>query len=506
MVDFLRLNGLPVMVADSGSDSLERRTFEGFDRMFDGSPSRRRIAEKRSWRFTTIPLPAESARALEAVLQGRVEGWPFDADAWSSRPLTPSKVAGRFANYRLSGAADGRASFADYTPNHFGKGIENGLVGTNLFTANQRSVETNTTGFAAVDGAAISQSADYFYHGTKSLRVITSTTVNGVRGGVNTVATAVAIGGSYTGSFYILSPVAASFRCYLRNASTGTTGTPFYVTTSPYEWQRAWGTLTGVAAGQLVELYITEDVADSGVEFFVDALQLENSTLVSPFVDGVRSAISRAVYTGLDLFPYHDFTLSFWTSYVGTGAGVRYAVTITTSESGLGQGLQVGGSSTNLYLAISGIPGNLSTTVSGAFVSYVGKWIQVVLKKSEAQALVYVDGVLRLTLSLIIGSNNYYPSLDLCRYVQIGESNGGGAFVFPIDEVMILPWAADVATLANIRAATHSLALSPRLWAEGSFLPEGGGILCDAQLADSAFASYAGNTNTRRVSFALEEV
>jgi hypothetical protein len=140
--------------------------------------------------------------------------------------------------------------------------------------------------------------------------------------------------------------------------------------------------------------------------------------------------------------------------------------------------------------------------IAGVFSSWAGRWIQIVVDCVARTVLVYVNGALVGTVSIPV---SLFPAFPL-PWVYLGAFGGGLQWLYPIDDLVILPWAADVTQLANIRAATRSIAVSPRLWAEGSFLPEGGGILCDAQLADSAFASYASRTNSRRVSFTLEEV
>lgn len=500
-MSFLTLNGLEVAVADQGSTDLQRETIEPSDRMFDGSLSRRRIVEKRSWKFTTIPLPADRASILEALLRGRGEGWSFDRDAWSARPLPPNTAANTFTNYRLSGPADGRAGFLEYNPSAYGKGIEHGPITTNILAANQRSVETGTAGFNAVDGATLLQSPDYFYHGTKSLRVLTSATVNGIRGGVNTTGVAAASGGSHAGSCYLFATSAVTIRAYLYNATTATAGPISTITLVPYEWRRVRGlTLAGVVAGNLLQLWIEESVADSGIEFFVDALQIELSTLSTPFVDGVRATASRTEYQGLDLYPFKGFTISFWTSQAGA-AGGRYAVTLRASATS-GDLFQIGHSGSSLSVSTVGVGGLFVQNIAGVFSSWAGRWIQIVVDCVARTVLVYVNGALVGTVSIPV---SLFPAFPL-PWVYLGAFGGGLQWLYPIDDLVILPWAADVTQLANIRAATRSIAVSPRLWAEGSFLPEGGGILCDAQLADSAFASYASRTNSRRVSFTLEEV
>jgi hypothetical protein len=509
MADFLRLNGLPVAVADSDSDTLERREFEEASRMFDGSISRRRIAAKRSWKFTTIPLPASDAAALVAMLQGRAEGWNFDRDAWSSRPLQPNTTANYFTQLRLSGPADGRTGYLDYNPNAYGKGIELGSVSVNRLAGNQRSVETDTTGFTAVDGATLLQSPDYFYHGTKSLRVLTSATVNGARGGVYTTGVQAGATGTVAGSCYVFATSAVSVRAYLYNATLGTSSAIKTIALAPYTWTRiAELTLTANATTDLVSLYILEESADSGIEFFVDALQIENLTYSTPFVDGSRSVMSRAEYVGFDPSPGLGITVSMWVAsrVISAQRGIfelQGNVPGTTSVHYLAAYANGG----SLVPILGGPTGAGSWGIANAFTTWIGQWLQftyaLVGPTGVPTLRVLIDGVQRL---LVYPTANITADPRAFTRVQIGGYSTVAPFQCPIDDFVILPWVASDAHLANMRSATHSLALSPRLWAEGSFLPEGGGVLCDAQLADAVFASYAGVTNARRVSFSLEEV
>lgn len=77
--------------------------------------------------------------------------------------------------------------------------IEEGT--TNLLTANQSSVETDTTGFAPRGAATITKDSTYAVHGNSSLKVVTSNVASSE--GFYTTNTNVTAGTTYTASVYL---------------------------------------------------------------------------------------------------------------------------------------------------------------------------------------------------------------------------------------------------------------------------------------------------------------
>jgi hypothetical protein len=101
MVDFLRLNGVPVSVA-AGAAELRPELVGEEGRSVDGSLFVQRTAIKRVYDCSTTPQTPQEALALEGLLHGKGHVWPFTA----ARGLYSS----RGALVTSSGAAITRAA------------------------------------------------------------------------------------------------------------------------------------------------------------------------------------------------------------------------------------------------------------------------------------------------------------------------------------------------------------------------------------------------------------
>ena len=185
--------------------------------------------------------------------------------------------------YTQAGVEVGAGS-ARFEAAKFGSGIMIEPGTTNLLTANQSSVETDLTGFTALDAATLTRDTVEHWHGIASLKVVTSGTVNGVRGGARTDAITALANTSFSGSVWAKG--VGTVRVYLKDATNGVTSNIVTLSLTS-SWQRVVCKLTtGASAVTDLGLYMEEDVADSALTFYVDGLQIEQRNYTTSWTLG----------------------------------------------------------------------------------------------------------------------------------------------------------------------------------------------------------------------------
>jgi hypothetical protein len=154
---------------------------------------------------------------------------------------------------------------------------------TNLLTANQASVETDTTGFNSVSSAALSRDTTIFKYGNASLKTVTPGAV--ANEGFYTSFASVVASNTYTASVWfkgsgtvllgISEYTAASVYVGLTYTSTIT----LTDTWTRYSVSRAFGS-TGERA--LIRIITTSGTAQA-ITFYADGLQLEQKAYLTQF-------------------------------------------------------------------------------------------------------------------------------------------------------------------------------------------------------------------------------
>ncbi len=152
----------------------------------------------------------------------------------------------------------------------------------NILTANQASVETDTTGFKAINGATISRDTTEHYDGIASLKVVVEHNFQGFSVKVDSAKANTV----YTASFYIkkgtLDPIIAQFKLkdYTNNVSQTELIWPCGLNT---DWTRYSVTVTtGPLSVTDLRLEITKG-SGGGTIFFADAIQIEEGPAATPF-------------------------------------------------------------------------------------------------------------------------------------------------------------------------------------------------------------------------------
>ena len=151
---------------------------------------------------------------------------------------------------------------------------------TNLLTANQSSIETDTTGFTAV-GSTLSKSADQAWSGSNSLKVITDN--EGAGEGFYTANTTTPVSQTYTASIYLYGAGTVQISLNEREADDSDVGsTDSAVITLSTTWTRYTVSRTFGATGARARVYVLTN-ADQDITFYCDGLQLEQSTYPTPW-------------------------------------------------------------------------------------------------------------------------------------------------------------------------------------------------------------------------------
>ena len=316
---FLTLNGLTIPVIDGGLD--ERYHEVGAARRsFPGQHQKSRRGVKRSWAVRTAPLPVADAEMIERFLLGLGDAFSFDDHPFTAKGIAPNTFDA--FTYKPGTAADGLPVLNQA---RFGSSIAHSSAVVNLLTANQQSVETDTTGFSAVDLSTISRDTNFAYVGAACLKVITSAAVNGVLGGMAVLATSTNTQ-VWAVSAYVMSPTAVTVQVIGRNNTAGTDGTPTVVTLTPYTWQRISALSPSVTSGDVISLRVLEETADSNITFYVDGLQINNDTALPPRpFNGVSTV---PAYFDLDdsTWDGRDFTFSFWSPVPRSNGAIAFAL------------------------------------------------------------------------------------------------------------------------------------------------------------------------------------
>ena len=167
---------------------------------------------------------------------------------------------------------------------------------TNLLTANQSSVETDTTGFTATN-SSINRVINEAWHGVASLEVITN---NGAAGeGFGLPLTSLIPSVTYTYSIYLKG--SGTVYLQLSEFTSGWAGlgdTNGSTITLTSQWQRASVTRTFGATGTNANLRVLTNVKQ-GITFYADGIQLIQSSFSLPWHLGgsTRAAQKLSVIT-----------------------------------------------------------------------------------------------------------------------------------------------------------------------------------------------------------------
>lgn len=503
---FCVVNGYSIDVTDPKEQS---REIGSRQEAFNGNLLVDRRAIKREFTMESSLVAENDADMIRAIIQGRGHVFPFDEDVYSSKGLAPTGTP----TYDLQGyAADGDEVLDQYM---FGGSTSGGAVSVapatvNMLSANQRSVETDTTGFATKGGAAILRDTDNYWDGAASLKVTTDGT-GGDRSGARTTGIAASSSTVYVASLYAKAVSGTpTIRIFLYDADNAVTGTIVTATLSSTEWTRLCDAdiTTGAGAVSGLEFHFDENTIDSGCAFYVDGLQIEQKDegVSTAWVDGTRASTQTINYSasvGYQMLE-NDFTVNLWLATADTTAAQGLFYILATSST---DGILLYHQNGNMKASIYG-----SGSLTGLSAAYVPDrtfdMITLAIRRNagsaEHDAELYINGALE----------DYDDSIDLPDkdatpdVFRLGNSSFGCYGI--IDDVMCLPYAASAAQIAAWYASGRAAPLLPKVELEGDIiLDQRAPMTCIGQLGQSKFsqAAIAGSwtTNLRRVGFTLRE-
>jgi len=207
--------------------------------------------------------------------------WLLDTKWTLDSTLDPTEGADSMAYVRESVAYDDDGTQVAADTPVYDSGIRTVKETTNLLTANQSSVETDTTGFTGVESTITRDTTEY-WNGSASLKVETNnaTTVEGV---VTNPSTDVSAALNYTFSCYVKGSGTVKVILSERDAENAAIGqgesAPITLTSS---WQEVSVSRLFGATGVKVRLLILTQTQQAAT-FYVDGLQLEQSDYATPW-------------------------------------------------------------------------------------------------------------------------------------------------------------------------------------------------------------------------------
>lgn len=503
MPPFCRANGWTVPIADR-SPKYRPIDIGSADRAFSGELLTDRRARKREWRLSTNQVTEMVAKAIEGVVTGQGDVWPFNFSASDTDRSDPdlfsakgTQVAGTNKNNIIIGTSAPAPATSSLDPVYdqiTGTAILESMFGSGAFTTDpavtnlysgdttRDNVRTggdtldNTTGFSAVGGASIAAETARALRGDRSIRVTIGSAGDGVQ------VDAVANGGDveHVASCYVRVDAACTVRIRLIGTVTGTLGTADFALL-PDRWTRiaAIGTPT---AEDIIIRVVNQTTTD---DFNVDSFQLEvngNAGTVYPtawFNGAARTVpdftlpitIAQALGAG-------DFTFNHWIKIDQAVAATRQLFSIVDDTVEIID-LQVLGND-DFGFGTTNNDGTGGDTLSTTAAITDDDWHMItwVLRRnpegSEVQKSIYVDGVLTAS-----GAAGVLPDLSLLVSTDtfnFGHQAGSKALERAvIDDAMILPWAAPVAQIL----AWHTMGLAdvampqlPRFYLDGDIIPD----------------------------------
>lgn len=223
--------------------------------------------------------------SLSYTSQADFNGWTLTrvsattnntGDIEQTYPTAPS-----LSRASIGYASTGGASVASNTPRYETQGGRQGfwveIGATNLLSANQSDVETDTTGFSTVGtGTTITRDtgAGNFYFNTAGIKTVT-TLGGGAGAGVVTSNIAGTAGQVYQGSVWVKGTNGDLLKLVVKDNTNGVTTTVNFTATGA--WQRLTGALTyGVTGGTGLQLKVLNQNAGANT-FYCDGWQLETT-------------------------------------------------------------------------------------------------------------------------------------------------------------------------------------------------------------------------------------
>ena len=513
-MSFLRVNGWAIPMRDQSAE--EEHVMGGdFARSFSGSPLSDERFDKRIWSGQTPPVTEMVALAIRGAVRGLGHLWSFDSDLYSSKGLTPGSTVG---SRRIATAADGSSVVSSDNVAESKFGAYSGTVEpgcTNLLTQNQRdgTEAAATTVFTGLATGGLTSVTTQKLQGSRSLRVVTFASQDGVETTTNACSALT----SYAGSAYVWTVADRSVKLELYDNIAGTLISTVF-TARAGKWTRLAVVATTTAGATTLQLRFRDNEA-GGATFYLDALQLEAGSIATTWADGTRAAGDLGYNPSL-VTSAMDFTFNAW---------VRMPTANPSSGSTLASfGLLAGTFVTNycfIYRAgaansiVFETAGSASSTLTYSTNPWNGAWRMVtcVFRKNpetgENGKEIYIDGALVTSSS---PASTAFPDLSQATNFHLGSYAGslfrlGALSDSLMDDAMFLPYAAPADQIAAWYNMGEAMPPLSRVYADGGAVADSALTVLAEGRADmakyvSAHKSSAWRDNLRVVDLELWEV
>jgi hypothetical protein len=521
-MSFLRLNGLEIPVAD-GTLSKEANEVGDRGRAFNGQMRSTRRALKDSWVGMTIRVAKSLAIVLRAVILGLGDVWPFDFE--DTARLTADTFTGKGAGLSSGVAplmfgigADG-ARVVEFNggvnESQFGSGsLVNSEVGyTNLLAANQRDVETDTTGFAAVGGgASIARVLTDKLQGAASLEV----TAGAINEGMETTTISASAATAYLTQVYVKPSDTTSLTLFLIDDIGEIDSEPITVTAGMVgKWIKVW--LSGTSAGGASNIKL-QVLAAAATTFHVDALAIAQTTRTTS-ISFPDSFIDKGdpVYPIGEIANTDDITASLWVRADSTAVSIERQILLMCDDFTrrcFDINRHPTSPTTNAIRWITQDEDDVTDTLSHTGL-WDGQWHHVVAimrakpAAGESKKELYVDGVLRDS-----SSPAKLPDPAIFADIRVGHQNSTQFWHQEheglIDELALFPYAAVAAQVTGWFNLGEALGVLPQLKADGDFI-EKAQLIVEGELGSGPYQYFTDAEGTphddgQAVAFTLHEV
>jgi hypothetical protein len=454
---FLTIDGLTIPV-EPGSDKIVIEEIGSRGRAANGGAMLGVRARKKGFEITTAPMAEADAEALAALLNAEGSYFPFDGSPNSSAgyvPPTASNLLYLSGETAYDAPTTGGRRMVDDVPCGHRLGARSLVVPkpvTNLLSVDSASFDATVGTAVAVDGAAVSRSGVRSIDpGSGRLLVAPSAVANGVRGGVVvTTAAGVAAGNTaHMASLYARAAEAgATVEVYLRDETNGLESEHTIVALQD-RWMRI-GLLIPLVTGPLatqLALYVVESVADAGLDFWVDQLQIEAGGVAGHFVkpayggpdgelalvDATRSFLSADAWD-------RAWSINLWARTLpapGATAVLLYATPLMDGASSLTLKWTAAGA------FVATLASGLSVTLSTWQFFYAPWWHMLTLvayvnDDGSWTITLYADGIFAASSTLTDGQT--FPGLCSLTNLHVGSQAAGvSPFPNPIDSLLFVP-------------------------------------------------------------------
>lgn len=408
------------------------------DRAFSGALRRDVRAIKRNWRMTTPPLtPYEYGKLRALIEHSYYDRWTFDTDLTSEKYAIDAEGT---PTYQILSATAGDGTALTSGTVKVGSGClqtystRTSATAENQFDAAVRDAEgTPASDYTAVDSAIISTDTTNYWQGTQSAKVVTSATVNSVKGGLYAAATWGGTSGAKALGSVWVKGTTGSVDVYVKNQASAATSATVTVDLSDGLWHRVL--IEGVVAlsVQPMRLYVVESVADSNMTFYCDGFSLVEDSLdtYSQWMDPTWAGSSVSYDSANVVNGCADFMIAAWVKWQMTDDSTSEDYAICLEDDGGGYvRLSYDANTTSLkaYVYTGTVTAHATYTVALASIARTWNHVAVVVVDSPAAGEnpveLYLNGV-----NVASGTNASWDGtsgITGAGSLRVGNSAGGG--------------------------------------------------------------------------------